>query len=168
MANVQIKFKPSYEDFLTVGKATTYNKTTIVLLVLMGVFAAVTLAGFFMGWIAYDPENLGLYLVPHLLYVFFLLYTPFHLRHTARQSADESQETTWQITQRGVTINSGKNSDRHLWRAFNLVQELPAYYILYFKTSRVKYVFTPKTAFTSSAQESNFREMVQENLGRIK
>ena len=168
MANVQIKFKPTYEDFLTVGKATTYNKATIVLLVLMGAFAAITLAGIFMGWTAYNPKNLGLYLIPHLLYVFFLLYTPFHLRYTARQSANESQETTWQVTQRGVTVNSGKYSDRHLWRAFNLVQELPEYYILYFKTSRVKYVFTPKTAFTSTTQESNFREIVQENLGRIK
>ncbi len=168
MANVQIKFKPSYEDFLTVGKATTYNKTTLVLLVLMGVFAVITLAGIFMGWIAYDPDNLALYLVPHLIYVFFLIYTPVHLRYSARQSADEGHEVTWQVTQRGVTVNSGKFSDRHLWKAFNLVQELPDYYILYFKTSQVKYIFIPKTAFTSTAQEDTFREMVTANLGKIK
>ena len=168
MASVQIKLKPDYEDYLTVGKATTYNTTTIVLLVLMGVFAAVTLAGIFMGWIAVDPDNLGLYLVPHGIYVFFILYTPFHLRHTARQSANEAQETTWQVTQRGITVNSGKDSKRHLWRAFNLVKELPDYYIVYFKTSRVNYIFTPKSAFTSTTQESNFRELVQDNLGKIK
>ncbi|MBG0785838.1 MAG: YcxB family protein [Anaerolineaceae bacterium] len=168
MATVQIKFKPDYEDHLAVGKATTYNTTTIILLVLMGVFAVITLVGFLTGWIAYDPENLGLYLVPHLLYIFFLLYTPFHLRNTARQSANEGQETTWQVTQRGVTVNSGKASDRHLWKAFNLAQELPKYYILYFKTSRVKFIFVPKTAFTSSAQEANFREIVTTALGKIK
>ena len=168
MASIQIKFKPNYDDFLTVGKATTYNKTTIVLLVLMGIFAVVTLSGFLMGWMAYDPENLGLYLVPHGVYVFFLLYTPFHLRHTARQSANESPEVSWQVTQRGITIDTGKDSKRHLWRAFNLVKELPEYYILYFKTNRVSYVFIPKRAFTSTTQETTFREMVQADLGKIK
>lgn len=168
MASVQIKFKPDYDDFLTVGKATTYNGTTIVLLVLMGLFAVGSLAGILLGWIAYNPENLGLYLVPHLIYAFFLIYTPFHLRYTSRQSADQAQETTWQVTQRGITVNAGKDSDRHLWRAFNLVKELPEHYLVYFKSTRVKYIFIPKSAFTSTPQENNFRELVKENLGKIK
>lgn len=168
MASVQIKFKPEYDDFLTVGKATTFNKTTIVLLVLMGVFAVITLAGIFLGWVAFDPNNLGLYLVPHGVYVFFLLYTPFHLRQTARQSAKGSHEIAWQVTQRGITVSRDGESNRHLWKAFTLIQELPGHYVLYFKSSRVKYIFIPKRAFTSNVQETSFREMTQASIGKIK
>ena len=168
MASLQIKFKPDYEDYLAIGKATTYNKNTIILLALMGVFAIGSLLSILMGWVAYEPDNLGLYLVPHGVYVFFLLYTPFHLRRTARQSASDAHEIAWQVTQRGISVNTGTDSDRHAWRSFHFAQELPEHYILYFKTNRVKTIFIPKRAFTSSVQESNFRELINKYLGRIR
>lgn len=168
MASVQIKFKPGYDDFLAAGKATTYNKPTIVLLVIMGLFAIGSLASILLGWVNYQPDNMVLYLVPHGIYVLFLLYTPFQLRRTARQSAADSPEVAWQVTQRAISVKAGQDADRYLWHAFTFAQELPEHYILYFKTNRVKYIFIPKRAFTSKAQEDNFRELVQSNLGKIK
>ncbi|MBG0788209.1 MAG: hypothetical protein H0S79_24235, partial [Anaerolineaceae bacterium] len=76
MARMTLKFKPDYDDYLNVSQAATFNRPTIVLVVVMGIVSIATILALGLGWLSVENERLLLYLLPPLMFIFFLLYTP--------------------------------------------------------------------------------------------
>jgi len=168
MQELKLKFDPTYEDYLAINKATTFNKPSLVLLVLMGIMTVYTLTGLAVGWIDVDPSLLILYLLPPGMFIVFLIYTPFNLRKKAQEMADKELSPEWEIHDKGITIDRNGDEEEFQWEMLGVTQELDDHYILFFKANRSKYIFLPKKAFDDQADEKRFRAWVMEKIGQIK
>ncbi|MBG0770104.1 MAG: YcxB family protein [Anaerolineaceae bacterium] len=168
MARMTLKFKPDYEDYLNVSQAATFNRPTLVLVILMGVVSIATILALGLGWLSVDNERLLLYLLPPMMFIFFLLYTPVNLRRTAKKSAKESVETEWRVNNAGIAVSKGEETTKYSWESFGYVEESEGHYLFFSRTNRANYIFIPKAAFTDPAEETAFRELVTEHLGAFK
>ena len=168
MARMTLKFKPEYEDYLSVNQAATFNRPTIVLVILMGILSIATVLALGLGWLSVDNERLLLYLLPPMMFVFFLLYTPINLRRTAKKSAKESVEIEWRVNNAGISVIKGEDTTKYPWESFSYTEEANGYYLLFSRTNRADYIFIPKAAFTDPTEETAFRELAIEHLGTFK
>jgi len=168
MSRLNIKFKPDYDDYLNVTQAATFNRPTVVLVILMGIVSAGTILALGLGWLSVDNERLLLYLFPPMMFIFFLIYTPINLRRTAKKSAKESVEMEWKVNNTGISQSKGEETAKYPWEMLNHAEETDGYYLLFSRTNRAEYIFIPKAAFADPADEKAFREMVIENLGPFK
>lgn len=168
MQELNLKFHPTYEDYLSINKATTFNKPSLVLLVLMGIMTVYTLTGLAVGWIEVDSSLLILYLLPPGMFIVFLIYTPFNLRKKAREMADQELTIQWHIHAEGITIEMNGEQETHQWKTLAVTQELDDHYIIFFKANRSKYIFLPKKAFSDQGNEKQFREWITKKIGQIK
>ena len=168
MRELKLKFHPTYEDYLSVNKATTFNKPSLILLGLMGIMTVYTLTGLAVGWINVDPSLLVLYLLPPGMFIVFLIYTPFNLRKKAREMADQNLTVHWDIDADGIRVEQDGEQNFHQWETLAVTQELDDHYIIFFKANRSKYIFLPKKAFSDPENEKHFREWLTEKIGQIK
>jgi hypothetical protein len=168
MARLSLTFKPDYDDYRTVNQAATFNKPTIILMILMGILSVATVLAIGLGWIKVGSERLLLYLLPPMMFVFFLIYTPINLKRTARKAADEPDETHWQVGRSGISVSKGESTTKYPWEALGYIEEIEGYFMLFSRTNRAEYIFIPKTAFADPAEEEAFRSLAVENLGPIK
>ena len=51
MGRLSLTFKPDYDDYRTVNQAATFNKPTIILMILMGILSIATILALGLGWI---------------------------------------------------------------------------------------------------------------------
>ena len=168
MARMTLKFKPEYEDYLAVTQAATFNRPTIILVILMGVVSIATILALGLGWLSVDNERLLLYLLPPMMFVFFLLYTPINLRRTAKKSAKESQEIEWRVNNGGIAVAKGEETTKYAWESFSLAEENDDYYLIFSRTNRADFIFLPKASFADPAEETAFREILIEHLGSLR
>ena len=168
MSRVNIKFKPDYDDYLNVSQAATFNRPTVVLVILMGLVSAGTLLALGLGWLAVENERLMLYLLPPMMFVFFLIYTPINLRRNAKKSAKESLEIEWKINNAGISQIKDEETTKYPWEMLSHAEETAGYYLLFSRTNRAEYIFIPKAAFAAPAEEETFRELALEKLGPFK
>jgi hypothetical protein len=164
MTQQTLIFKPTEEDALAVSRAATFNKPTIVLIGIMALVSLGTLLALAAGWMSPAGDRLLFYLLPPLTFIYFLIYTPIRLRRQARETAARDEESRWQVTEQGITIEKEEASDEHPWRSFSHAQELPEQFILFFAANRSEYIFLPKRAFSSSEQEEAFRNLLESHL----
>lgn len=167
MARIKLTYQPDYENYLRINRATTYNKPTIVLAVVMGFMSIATVLGLAFGWIDAGSRIL-LYLLPPLMFIYFLIYTPIKLRRQAKELAEKNLTIEWRLSRAGITVDSNGEKQKYSWETFGATQELDQDYILFFKTNRSDYIFFPKDAFDNKDQEQQFREMVKTNIGGFK
>lgn len=168
MSRLTFKFKPNYDDYLNVTQAATFNRPTIVLVILMGIVSAGTILALGVGWLSVDNERLLLYLLPPMMFIFFLIYTPLNLRRTAKKSARESLEMEWKINNSGVSQRKGEEIHKYPWEMLNHAEETEGYYLLFSRTNRAEYIFIPKAALAGPGEEEAFREIVMDHLGPFK
>lgn len=168
MRELKIKFHPTYEDYLSVNKATTFNKPSLILLGLMGIMTIYTLTGLAVGWINVDPSLIVLYLLPPGMFIVFLIYTPFNLRKKAREMADRDLTVHWDINVDGIKVEQDGEQNTYQWDTMGVTQELDDHYIIFFKANRSKYIFLPKKAFSEPEDEKHFREWLTKKIGQIK
>ncbi len=168
MAKFQLTFNPTYQDYLTVNRATTFNKPTLVLIGLMTLTTIITLVGWLIGWLTVDPNQLLFFVLPPALFVFFMVYTTINLHQHARQKANQTLAITWHLDCSGISIIEDGHSQNYSWDQFSIAQELDAYYLLFLKSSPSDHFFLPKSAFADMSQEQHFCKLVGLNLGMIK
>lgn len=168
MARLSLTFKPDYDDYRTVNQAATFNKPTIVLVVLMGIVSLATVLALGLGWVTVSSERLLLYLLPPMMFVFFLIYTPINLNRTAKKAAKDPDETHWQVGKSGISVSKGESTTKYPWESLGYIEELEGYFMLFSRTNRAEYIFIPKTAFADQAEQDAFRELAVEKLGPIK
>ena len=168
MSRLSVKFKPDYDDYLNVTQAATFNRPTVVLVILMGIVSAGTIIALGVGWLSVDNEQLLLYLLPPMMYIFFLIYTPINLRRSAKKSAKESVEMVWKVNNAGISVSKGEETVKYPWEMLSHAEETEGHYLLFSRTNRAEYIFVPKAAFTEPVDETTFRETVIENLGPFK
>lgn len=168
MQELKLKFHPTYEDYLSVNKATTFNKPSLILLGLMGIMTVYTLTGLAVGWINVDPALLVLYLLPPMMFVVFLIYTPFNLRKKAQELADQNLTIQWHINDKGISVEKNGKQNTYQWETLGVTQELDDHYIIFLKANRSKYIFLPKRAFSDPEDEKHFREWLTKKIGQIK
>jgi hypothetical protein len=168
MTRLNLTFKATEEDDLAVSRAATFNKPTIVLVIIMAVISLGTLVALAVGWMNPAGDLLLFYLLPPLTFIFFIVYTPIRLRRQAREVAEKDQEAHWQVTAKGVAIEKETGDDEHPWKSFSHAQELPGQFIFFFAANRSEYIYLPKSAFVSPEQEESFRALVEEHLGSIR
>ncbi len=168
MARMTFVFKPDYQDYLAVNQAATFNRPTMILVILMGIGSVATIVSLGLGWLSVDNERLLLYLLPPMMFIFFLLYTPINLRRTAKKSAQESVEFEWRVNNAGIAVTKGEETTKYTWESFGYVEESGGYYLFFALTNRTEYIFIPKAAFPDPAEETAFREIVTEHLGAFK
>ena len=168
MSRLTLKFKPDYDDYLNASQAATFNRPTIVLVVLMGIVSIATILALGLGWLSVENERLLLYLLPPLMFIFFLLYTPINLRRAAKKVAKEGLEFEWRVNNAGISEVKGEKTIKYNWESFSLAEESDGYYLLFSRTNRSEYIFIPKAAFTEPDEEKAFRELVTEHLGAFK
>ena len=167
MENIKIEFQPSYDDYLTVSRATAFNKPTLVLIVLMSMVSIATLFGNLFGWLNLNPDLIPLYFLLPLLFLAFLFYTPINLRKQSKMLTSRKITVIWQLTDAGIAVSEGNENFQHAWNTLGIAQEIKDYYIFYFKINRLKFIFLPKNAFSSADQESRFQQMVKQYLGEF-
>lgn len=168
MQELKLKFDPTYEDYLSINKATTFNKPSLVLMALMGIMTVYTLIGLAVGWIDVDSSLLILYLLPPGMFIVFLIYTPFNLRKKAQEMAEKDRTIEWHIHAKGITIDMDGEQETHQWKKLGSTQELDGHYIIFFKANRSKYIFLSKQAFSDQVNENQFREWITKKIGQIK
>jgi hypothetical protein len=139
-----------------------------VLVILMGLVSIGTLLTLGLGWLSVGNERLLLYLLPPMMFVFFLIYTPINLRRNARKSAKEALEIEWKINNAGISESKGEETTKYPWEMLSHAEETAGYYLLFSRTNRAEYIFIPKAAFAASVDEESFRELVLEKLGPFK
>lgn len=168
MTQIEIEFTPSYEDYLKTSMATTFNKPTLIILVLMVVMTIFTIFEIIFGWTNMDTTRLIFYAAPPMMFIIFLIYTPIKLRRQARQMADKRSQYQWRITNRGITVDENGAKNKHGWDTLSLAQEMDQYFIIFMKENRSKYIFMPKSALANTEQDAYFRELLAQNLGKLK
>ena len=168
MRELKLKFHPIYEDYLTVNKATTFNKPSLILLGLMGIMTVYTITGLAVGWINVDPSLIILYLLPPGMFIVFLIYTPFNLRKKAQEMADQDLTIQWQINAEGIRVEKNGEQKIHKWESLGVTQELDEHFIIFFKANRSKYIFLPKKALSDPDDEKHFRKWLTKKIGQIK
>jgi hypothetical protein len=168
MDKIQLEFQPTYEDYLTVSRAATYNRPTRILIIAMGLISLATIAALLLGWLAPDNSRLLFFLLPPGMFLFFLIITPINLRRKAHQTAQDSTPVAWTVTTQTITIHEEDERIQQNWDLFADLQELPEHYLLFYQTNRSAYLFLPKRAFKTPAAEAQFREWAGNNLGEIK
>ncbi len=168
MSRLTLKFKPDYDDYLNASQAATFNRPTIVLVVLMGIVSIATILALGLGWLSVENERLLLYLLPPMMFIFFLLYTPINLRRAAKKVAKEGLEFEWRVNNAGISVVKGEKTTKYNWESFSLAEESDGYYLLFSRANRSEYIFIPKAAFTEPDEEKAFRELVTEHLGTFK
>jgi len=168
MARIEIEFTPSYEDYLKTSMATTFNKPTLVILLLMGLMTIFTLFEIIFGWTNMDTTRLIFYVAPPMMFIIFLIYTPIKLRRQARQMADKRSQYQWRITSRGITVDENGARNKYSWETLSLAQEMDQYFIIFMKENRSKYIFMPKSALVNAEQDAQLRELLALNLGKLK
>lgn len=168
MPSLSAKFQPTYEDYLRINRTTTFNKPTLILMIMMGLVTIGTLLGLVLGWIQTDRNRLLLYLLPPAMFVFYLFYTPFEMRRQSRKLAEQVHTIKWRVGEDGITVDKDNESKKYLWEMLGTAQETDLDYILFFKANRSDYIFIPKRAFKTSALKQQFQEMTTANLGKFK
>lgn len=168
MARLSLTFKPDYDDYRTVSQAATFNKPTVILIILMGLVSMGTLLALGLGWVTVSSERLLLYLLPPAMFVFFLIYTPINLKRTAQKAAKDPEEIHWRVGKAGISVSKGETTTKYTWEGLGYIEELEGHFMFFSRTNRAEYIFIPKTAFTDPAEEDAFRELAVEHLGPIK
>lgn len=167
MASIQVTFSPTYEDYLKVNRATTFNKPTLVLIGLMIITTLITLVGWYLGWLTVDSNRLLFFVLPPALFVFFMVYTMINLHRHAHQMAEQSPIITWYLDHAGIRVNESGQSQEFTWDHFSTAQDFGSYYILFFKSNPTQHLFILKSALTASGQEVLFRQLIAANLGKV-
>ena len=168
MARLSLTFKPDYDDYHTVNQAATFNKPTVILIILMGVVSVGTVLALGLGWVKVASERLLLYLLPPAMFVFFLIYTPINLKRTAQKAAKDPEEIHWRVSKAGISVSKGEETTKYTWEGMGYIEELEGYFIIFSRTNRSEFIFIPKTAFADPAEEDAFRELAEENLESVK
>ncbi|MCB2214399.1 YcxB family protein [bacterium] len=168
MSKLNLRFKPTAEDDLAVSRAATFNKATIVLLIIMALVSLGTLLAIAVGWLNPAGDLLFFYLLPPITFIIFIVYTPIRLRQQAKEVAARNQESRWKITSEGITLEGVDQAEERSWKSFAHVQELPDQFILFYAANRSEYIYLPKSAFKTPEQEETFRSLVEAHLGAIR
>lgn len=168
MSNLSVKFQPTYEEYLRVKTITTYNKPTIVLLILIGILTIATLLGFIFGWLEAEMPLLIWYLLPPGMFIFYLIHTPLDLRGQAQSMAAKKSTIEWRISEAQISVHTDGSVNEHTWEMLGTAQETDDLFILYLKSNRSEYIFIPKRAFRNPTQQAEFREAVSAHLGEFK
>ncbi len=168
MEKIHLEFTPEYEDYLAVSRAATYNRPTIILIAIMGLISLITLLAIALRWLSPNNERLMFYLLPPGMFIFFLIFTPINLHRRAKKSARKAGPVSWTLSEKGLTIIEAEEKTRLSWDLFVEVKAIPEDYLFFYKANRSAYIFLPRRAFETPAQEIQFRLLVENCLGEIR
>jgi hypothetical protein len=168
MGKIHLTFTPEYEDYLASSKAATYNRPTRILITAMGVISLATVLALMLGWLSPDNERLMFYVLPPGMFIFFLVFTPLNLRRRAVKAAKQAGPVTWCASKKALTFTEEDETTRLSWDLFIEARDIPGYYLIIYKANRADYLFLPKRAFETPAQERQFRALMESQLGEIR
>lgn len=162
-----VAFTPAHADYVTATRAYLARQPLTLLLVAgAGLLSAAMWLFFALG----SGQGVTLaalvpaVVIPPALLALYLVVTPLVIASRARSRAALFAPTVWDADARRLHVRAGKVEAEVDWRAFERLIETKRYFILALRDRRRMFLFAPRRAFASAADEAAFRDLARRGM----
>jgi hypothetical protein len=104
--------------------------------------------------------------LPPLFIIYIIFIQPPRMAKQYMANEQLAAEYTWEVGDAGVQISSSFGSTLYEWGNLSRLLTTRDYYLLYIKKSRYAPRFLPRRAFTSTAEQESFLQLITSHLSK--
>jgi hypothetical protein len=160
-----MKYTPDQVDYVQVLRIFFLRQTGIrISLGFLAVAFAIILYSVATQAASVSLFQLAWLLLPPLFVVYILYWQPRSMARRAMSNEQLAAETTWLVTDEGVSISSAFGANQLEWDTLTRLITSKDYYLLVFKTEKNFFRFLPRRAFASPQEDELFVQQVTSHL----
>jgi hypothetical protein len=172
MDKIVVRYVPRPQDYSDAIKIFLSNRHVMASIFrgFIGVLIFIMIGGLLLNIGRSDFQNVAYYLPVLILIMLFFFLPAMSGFSTAKRVSKQPQllqNSTYEFDEEIIQIINELSESKMHWGVFDKALESDGYYYLIYVTNKNMFQFIPKRIFESTAQESDFRQLVEQKLGKI-